>query len=795
VLQDLRYAFRTFRRSPLVAAVAVITLGLGIGGATAVFGVVDAVLLRPLPFEAPGRLVRISEITPDGADFSFSAGNFLDLQARSRTLAAVAAFRETGTMVLTDSGTPYRLATVPISSSAADVLQVRPALGRMFRPDDDRPQSAARPVVLSDGLWRQRYGADPAMIGKIIRLDGQPFAVTGIMPPGFDFPQGTEAWVPLRPDPAFDRDDKDLAVVGRLAPGATLAQARGELREFGRRLSVEHPKSNAGWSVGAVSFDDWLVASSARDAVWMLFGAVGVLLLLACANVANLLLARAAARQGEMRLRAALGAGRLRLARQLFTESVLLAALGTLVGVIVAFWSTAGVHALGDGRVPRLEQVQIDATVLGFACLAGTLSCLVFGLAPALQGARVDLRAATHEGVRYSAAGRRLRRALVVAEVGLALLLLVGAGLLANSFVRLVRADTGFDASGVIAMSLDVSPARYPDQRLAAFYAEVLARVRALPGVTIAGATSTNPFRQSGFANNVTPEDRAADAPPSGLVQAGWRSVTPGFLEAMRIPVLRGRAFEAADRDGAERVVMVSRSLAAQLWPGTDAVGRRIYWGGTTGRTRTVIGVTGDFQDVRLGAEPMPMLLVPHAQVDVPAMTVVIRTPLDIARLAPSLRETLAELDAALPPPAVQAVGASRTEAAAGPRFNLWLLGAFAGIALLLAVTGVYAMLAFSIIERRREIAVRLALGASRREIVRLLVGGGLALAAAGVAIGTVAALGLTQLISTLLYDVQPTDPWTFAAAAAVLLVSAGAASYLPARRAGRLDPLAVLRD
>jgi putative ABC transport system permease protein len=511
--------------------------------------------------------------------------------------------------------------------------------------------------------------------------------------------------------------------------------------------------------------------------------------------VANLLLARAAARQGEMRLRAALGAGRLRLARQLFTESVLLAALGTLAGVIVAFWSTAGVHALGDGRVPRLEQVQIDATVLGFACLAGTLSCLVFGLAPALQGARVDLRAATHEGVRYSAAGRRLRRALVVAEVGLALLLLVGAGLLANSFVRLVRADTGFDASGVIAMSLDVSPARYPDQRLAAFYAEVLARVRALPGVTIAGATSTNPFRQSGFANNVTPEDRAADAPPSGLVQAGWRSVTPGFLEAMRIPVLRGRAFEAADRDGAERVVMVSRSLAAQLWPGTDAVGRRIYWGGTTGRTRTVIGVTGDFQDVRLGAEPMPMLLVPHAQVDVPAMTVVIRTPLDIARLAPSLRETLGELDAALPPPAVQAVGASRTEAAAGPRFNLWLLGAFAGIALLLAVTGVYAMLAFSIIERRREIAVRLALGASRREIVRLLVGGGLALAAAGVAIGTVAALGLTQLISTLLYDVQPTDPWTFAAAAAVLLVSAGAASYLPARRAGRLDPLAVLRD
>jgi predicted permease len=644
-------------------------------------------------------------------------------------------------------------------------------------------------------LWRERFGGEATVIGRAIRLDGELSTVVGVMPRGFDFPRAADAWVPLRANPQADRDDKELAVIGRLAADASLTQARGELRAFGAALSDAHPKANRGWSAGAILFDEWLVAPRFRDAVWVLFGAVGLLLVLACANVANLLVAQGATRQGEMRIRAALGAGRARLARQLFTESAVLGALGTTAGVLVASWSIAAVHALGDTRVPRLEGVQVDATVLGFACLAGMMSCLVFGLAPAVHAARVDLRAGMDAGVRHTASGRRLRHALVAAEVALALVLLVSAGLLANSFMRLVRVDSGFNPAGVIAVSLEVSPARYPDDRLAAFLAELLERVRAVPGVTSAAATSTSPFRQFGFSNDVTPEDRAATAPPSGLVRADWRSVTPGFFETLRIPVIAGRTFAPADRQDAERVVVVNQSLARLLWPDAGAVGKRIYWGGTTGRTRTVVGVTADFQDEQLDAAAGPMLFVPHAQVGVPGMTVVIRTPLDAAVIAPALRAAVRSLDGSLPPPEVHAVEASRAAAAAGPRFNTALLGAFAAIALVLAVTGVYAMLAFTAIERRRELAVRIALGASARAIVRLLVAGGLAPTAVGLGVGLALAAGSTRVLQSLLFDIAPTDPWTFGGAALVLLTAAALACYLPARRAGRLDPVSVLRD
>jgi predicted permease len=795
VLQDLLYAVRNLRRHPLLGAVAVLTLGLGIGGATAVFSVVDAVLLRPLPFDSPDRLVRIYEVTPDGVAFSFSAQNYLDLEAGPRTLQHVAAFREFGTMVLADGGEPQRLVAVPVSASFSEALRVSPALGRFISKDEDRPQAPERPVVLSETLWRERFAAEPSTLGRIVRLDGQPFTVVGVMPREFDFPRGAGAWIPLRADRRQDRDDKELAVIGRLAPGASLTALRGELRAFGLGLSDAYPASNRGWSAGAVLFDEWLVAPRFRDGVWVLFGAVGLLLLLACANVANLLVAHGATRQGEMRIRAALGAGRRRIVRQLFTESAVLGAAGTIAGVLVASWSIAAVHALGDNRVPRLEEVRIDAVVLGFACLAGMLSCLVFGPAPAIHAARVDLRTGMDAGVRHTATGRRLRHGLVVAEVALALLLLVGAGLLANSFVRLLQTDSGFDPAGVMTMSLEISPARYPDDRLAQFYRELLDRVRSVPGVTSAAATSTDPFRQFGFSNSVTPEDRAASAPPSGLVQADWRSVTPGFFETLRVPVIAGRTFGERDREGAERVVIVNRALARQLWPEGEAVGKRIYWGGTTGRTRTVIGVTGDFQDKQLDAIAGPMLFVPHSQVSIPAMTVLLQTPLDAAAIAPALRVAVRSLDPALPAPDVHDVIASRSAAAAGPRFNTALLGAFAGIAFVLAVTGVYAMLAFTAVERRRELALRIALGASAPEIVRLLVAGGLALAGIGIVAGLALAAGITRVLQSLLYEVAPTDPWTFVSAALALLAAAAVACYLPARRAGRLDPLTVLRD
>ncbi|HEX5474156.1 MAG TPA: ABC transporter permease [Vicinamibacterales bacterium] len=817
-MQDLTYALRAMRRRPLTAALAVLTLALGIGGATTVFSVVEAVILRPLPFRTPDRLVRIWELTRDGDRFSFSEPDYLDVRARTRVLQSIAAYRDvSATAVLSGNGTPERIVAVPMTASLPDVLGVTASIGRMFTAAEGRPGSE-RPIVLSQGLWQRRFAAAPDIVGRLITLDGDPFQVTGVMPAGFDFPGGADAWVPLSPDPRHERDNKDLAVVGRLAPGATLAQLRSDLRDIARHIAQEHPRSNAGWSADAVLFLDWMVAPRFRDAVWVLFGAVSLLLLLACANVASLLVAKAAARRVEMRVRTALGAGRRRLIRQLLTESALLAALGTAFGTLLAFWAVDVVRALGSRQVPRLDGLRIDVAVLAFTCLAGAASCFVFGLVPALFASRVDLRS-MDDGVRHSATGRRLQDGLVVLEVALALVLLVSAGLMGTSFVRLMHVNPGFQAGHAIAVPIELAPTRYSDARVAPFFDEVLARVRALPGVVAAGFTSTNPFRQFGFSNSVTPAERAAEAPPSGLVQAGWRSVTPGFFETMRIPVLSGRSFTPADRDGAERVVIVSASLARRLWPGERAVGKRIFWGGTTGPTRAVVGVVGDIRDVKLDAAPAPMLFVPHAQVPLSSMTLVVRgqagpqgwlaslarvlphemcqrcqPPLIGSALASEVRDVLRSVDPTLPAPAVYDIATSLAEGVSGYRFNLWLLGAFALIALVLATTGVYAVLAHAVAERRREMAVRLALGASGTRITRLLVGNGLALSAGGVALGVAVAAAITRVLSSQLYDVAPTDPLTFAAAACGLLAVATMACYLPARRAAATDPMAALR-
>ncbi|HXW06645.1 MAG TPA: ABC transporter permease [Vicinamibacterales bacterium] len=795
MLQDFRYALRTFRRHPVVAGAAVLTLGLGIGGATAVFTVVDAVLLRPLPFHDPDRLVRLWARTPEGGRFPFSEPDYLDLSARTRTLQGVAAFNDAGgTAVLASGGEPQRITVVPITASLPDVLGVHAALGRMFTADEDRPASTDRPVVLSDGLWKRRFGADPLILGRTIQIDGQPAVVTGVMPARFDFPGHAEAWVPLSADPLRDRSDSELAVIGRLASGATLSQLRGELRDVMRRIGEGDPEARAGWSADAVFFSEWIVSPRFRQAVWAFSGAVGVLLLLACANVASLLVAQAATREGEMRIRAALGAGRRRLVRQLLTESSLLALLGTAAAVLVAAWSVAAIRALGAERVPRLDELHVDGSVLAFACLTGIASCLAFGLAPALHAARTDLRSGV-DTLRYTGGNRRLRHALVVLEITLALVLLIGAGLLGHSFLRLMLVNPGFDTKHTIAMPLALSSSDDQEEQVARFYRDLLDRVRGVPGIAAAGATTTDPFRQFGFSNTVTPAERAAESPPGGLMQAGWRSVTPGYFEAMGVPLLSGRSFEASDSAGGERVVVVSESLARRLWPGDTPLGKRVYWGGTTGRTRLVIGVAGDIRDVRLEAEAGPMLFVPHTQVPVPAMTIVMRTSLGAGAVTSALRAAVRDLDPSLPAPPVHGIRASRFEAAASTRFNLTLIGAFAAVALTLAVTGVYAMLAFAVWERRREIAVRLALGASPPRIARLVLGTGLWLAIGGVLAGTAVALAATRILASLLYGVAPTDLLTFAAAGSALLAVAALASWLPARRAARLDPAVVLRD
>ena len=795
MLQDLRFATRVFSRKPLVAGTAVLVLALGIAGATAVFSVVNGVLLRPLPFTQPERLVRIWELTPEGETFSFSEPAYLDVRAQSRTLSDVAAYREVGGhVILADGGEPQRLNAVPVSASLATVLGIAPQSGRLFTAEDDRPGAGERPLILSDATWRARFGGDPGVIGRRVTLSDRPHMIVGVLAPGTDFPPGADVWVPLAASPSSEADNKDLAVIGRLATGQTIQQAREELREIARHVAATRPAANAGWSAHAVPLHEWIVAPRYRDAVWVLFGAVGVLLLLACANIASLLLAQAASRRGELHLRTALGAARGRLVRQLLAESGLLGILGTTAGVLTAVWAVDLVRALGGEHIPRLDSVRIDEVVLTFACLAGLASCILFGIVPAMHATRVDLRASLAEGHRYTSGGQRLRRGLVVMEVALALLLLIGAGLMGNSFVRLMNVDPGFDTSATLAMPVDLPPQRYPEDRVAAFYAELLEQIRTLPGVSAAAATSTNPFREFGFGNNVTPEERAATAPPSGLLQAGWRSVTPGFFDTLRIPLHSGRVFNAFDGASSERVIVISASLATRLWPGESAIGKRIYWGGTTGRTRTVVGVVGDIRDVQLDRDTSYMVFLPHAQVDLPAMTVLIRAA-DGATVAPVVRDLVRRVDPTLPAPSIYPIETSRAGTAAAPRFNLALLTAFAAIALALAVSGVYAMLAFTVAERRREIAVRLALGASGARVARQIVWNGLALTAVGVLIGGAAAVAAAGVLSNLLYGVQPTDRLTFAGAAAVLLAAGALACLVPARQAMRLDPLDVLRQ
>lgn len=802
MIHDLSYAFRVLRRNRL-AAVAVLMLGIGIGGITVMFSVVDAVLLRPLPFPDADNLVRIWELTREGDRFSFSDPTYLDLRAEARHLESVAAFRETGAgRVLTGGGEPERVTDLAVSASFFAVIGVQPLLGRSFDAGDDRPfdsaqdgpAAAERVAVLSDALWRRQFAADPAVIGRTVMLDDQPLVIRGVMPRGFDFPADTDLWVPLGADARRDRTDKELAVIGRLAPGATLEQVRDELRAFARRTAATSPQSNSGWSATAIPFFEWLVTPRLRDAVWVLFGAVGFLLVLACANVANLLIAHAATRQTELQVRAALGGARMRLVRQLLTEAAMLAFLGTGVGLIVAFWSADAVRLLGGAHIPRLDELRIDGTVLTFACAAGAASCLLFGVAPALHATRVGTAFSLGGSARVTRRSGRTRAGLVVIEVGLAVVLLAGAGLMANSFMRLINVDTGFDDAGLVAIPLDLPQSRYADARRRAFHAEVLDRTRALPGIVAAGATSTNPFRELGFSNDVTPEDRAADAPPSGLVQAGWRSVTPGFFEAMGIRLIAGRVFESRDRNGSERVVVISDSLARRLWPNQQAVGRRVYWGGTTGRTRLVIGVVADIRDTRLEADAPPILFVPYEQVDPPKMTLIVRSRPEAPPIGPAFRAMLTEMDAALPPPAVEPVSASRAASAAGQRFNLALLVSFAAIGLALAASGIYAMLAFTVAERRREIGVRVALGADHRTIAALVLREGLLVSVAGVTAGAVAALAVTRVLEGLLFEVDPADPVTFAVVTAGLLLIALLACYLPARQATQVDPVTVLR-
>ena len=802
--QDIRFALRSLRRSPGHTAAALLALALGIGANTAIFSVVYGVLLEPLPYPSPERLVMLIDANPSrGFDrFTSSPPNFVDWRAQSRSFAGMAAMTRANPSLTGGGAEPERLEGAQISAGFFETLEVPPALGRGIGAADDRP--GAPPVaVLSHELWRRRFGADPTLVGRTIELEGTPHTVVGIAPEGFQFPSRVEVWTPLALEitPQM-RGGHFLGVVGRLKPGVPVARAQAELTVIASRLEKQYPDSNTGWTVNAVPLRE-LIVEDVRPALLVLMATVAVVLLIACANVANLLLARMASREREVAVRTALGAGRGRLVRQFLTESVLLALAGAGLGLLVALWGTRALVAMNADNIPRAAEIGLEPPVLLFTLALAVVTGLVFGLVPALHAARPDLQGTLKEGGRGASAGvraRSARGALVVVEVALTLVLLVAAGLLLRSLVGLSAVSPGFETAGILTLELNLPEARYPDDdgnpRIAAFYDEVLAEVRGLPSVVSAGAGYPLPLGGSAYVLSFVVEGRP-EPPPGQEETSHIRFVTPGYLESLAIPLVRGRRLNAGDRDGGLPVAVVNRTMAEKTWPGEEAVGKRFTFddpGDDDVEWRTVVGVVGDVRHMTLDTEPAAETYLPMAQAPSSAAVLVVRTDGDPMRLAAPVREAVRRADADLPVFSVRPLTKVVAESLAEQRFRTTLLAIFAGLALVLASVGVYGVISYGVTQRRHEMGLRMALGARREQVQRLVVGQGLRLVLVGAAVGLVAAYLATRLLASFLYGVRATDPLTFAAVPVLLALVALVASWLPARRATQVDPIVALR-
>ncbi len=788
---DFRLAWRRLARSPGFTAAAALTLALGIGANTAVFSLVNAALLRPLPFPEPERLMVVWESQPSQHKDRerVSAANYLDWRRESRTFADLAAWTLWGA-ALTGSGKPEELTIVRASADLFGVLGVAPALGRGFLAEEE-VQGRHRVVVLSHGTWLQRFGGDSAIVGRTVTLDTEPHEIVGVMSSSFRFPDegAVTMWAPL----AFDaselvtRAERRFNVLGRLAPGADREAARGELATIAARLATAHPETNAGWGVTLLPAGD-VAAAGSRRPLTILLGAVGCVLLIACANVGHLFLVRAADRERELAVRVALGAGPGRLIRLLVLESALVAAVGGLAGLGIASWAVPFVHALDPGLVSGWHEVGLDGTVLLFAAalLAGvTLAC---GLVPAWRAIRGEPT--------KSMARRRLNRGLIVGEVALSIVLLVGAGLLLRSLLRIQRVDPGFDPDRVLAATVFLSGAEYEsDARQIAFFAELIERLRALPGVRAAGAVTTLPMNPVGIDYDLpfSPDGRPP-APGVERQEVDFRVTEGDYFQALGIPVLRGRLLGPEDRSGTQRVVVVNETLARRFFPGRDPVGRLVWVAGGT-REATIVGVVGDVRHRGLTERPRPELYVPSAQYPHGGMTVVVRTAGDPAALAGALEEQVYAIDADQPINDMVTLPQLLSRSVAPRRFQLVLVGGFAALALLLAAVGVYGVIAYAVGRRTREIGIRIALGARSTEIRRAVLAPALVLAAAGTIVGTAGAWVGTRLLQSELYEVSPHDPATYAIAALAMLLVAWAACEIPARRAVRTDPVITLRS
>ncbi len=806
MFQDIRYGIRMLWKNPGFTLVAVFTLALGIGANTAIFSVVDAILLRPLNYKDPDRLVLINHNYPKlDLKASVSAPGYAHYRDNAQSFEHVAALTNWA-VNLTDDGEPERLQGMAVTANFFPALGAEAARGRVFLTDEDQP-GRDQVVIVSDNLWHRRFGGDPGLVGKAITLNGKSYQVVGIMPPSFqfgrEFGQAAELWAPIAFTPEqlapANLTNEYLAVLARLKPNVTFQQAQAELDSIATNLRSQYMPGldSDGWGL-SLQYLHELVVGDIRPALLMLLAAVGFVLLIASANVANLLLARAASRQKEMAIRVALGAGRLRVFRQLLTESVLLALIGGGLGLLIAVWGVDLLTALNQTNIPRVEEIGLDARVLAFTLGISLLTGILFGVAPALHFSRGDLHGTLKEGGRSgsSDARRRVRSALVVAEMALALVLLTGAGLMIKSFLRLQQINPGFRPQNLLAMQLALPGYKYREpEQIAAFYQQALEQIKALPGVQSVGATSNLPLSGNESSGSFRIEGRIV--PPDQQPPHGDRwTATADYFQTMSIPLAKGRYFTERDVKDAPGVAIIDETLARKYWPNEDPLGKRITFegGSDNPRWREIVGIVGHVKSKGLVGQSRVQYYTPQAQRPVRGMYLVVRTANDPTSVTAAVRGVIRALDKDLPVYKVTTMDQLVADAMARQRFSMVLLGSFAAVALMLAAIGLYGVMAYMVTQRTHEIGIRMALGAQRGDVLRLVVGQGLILITVGVAIGLVAAFALTRLMASLLFEVSATDPAVFFIIPTTLASVAVLACYIPARRAIRVDPMVALR-
>jgi predicted permease len=802
--QDIRYALRVLAKNPAFTLVAVIALALGIGANSAIFSVVDAVLLRPLPFKHPEQLVMLWE---NAAHQGFpkntpSPANFLDWQKQVQSFTGIAAMAERS-FNLTGVGEPERLGGRRVSANLLDLLGVPAMLGRTFVPEDDKPGTHV--VLLSYSLWQRRFGSDPAVIGRALTLNGESYTVVGVMPrmvqlPGYEN-VSDQLWVPIAfpSEEAAQRGNHFLEVIARMKPGVTLKQAQAEMETIAARLEQQYPDYNTRIGAVVVPLHEQVVGDI-KPALLVLLGAVGFVLLIACANVANLLLARAAVRQKEIAVRLAVGASQSRLIRQFLTESVLLAIFGAGFGLLLAFLGLRALRTFIPATISQAETIHIDARVLIFTVLIAVVTGVAFGLAPAIQGSHLNLNDTLKEGGRDSSGGSkgtRARNLLVIGEVAISFVLLIGAGLLINSFFHLRNLDPGFRADHLLTMKVDLSEVKYPDrERRAAFFDEVMRRVSELPGVRSAAVAGNLPLTYNGDSMTIGVE--GVPDPPSGQrPDVIFRAIGPGYFNTMGIPMAGGRDFTDQDNAEAKDVVVISEKTAQHFWPGQDPIGKRLKPGSSTSKSewREVVGIVKDVRQNDLIAPPKMQMYLSFRQLkDVAANALVVRTTVEPMSLAGSVRNAIWSVDKDQTVADIDTMDHIVAKAVARQRFSMVLLAVFAALALLLASVGIYGVMSYSVAQRTREIGIRMALGARRADVLQMTVRQGLKLVGAGMILGLGAAFILTRVMATLLYGISATDPITFLGISLVLLAVAVLASYVPALRATKVDPITALR-